>query len=90
MAQDDFVRARESMLWRWRPHSCSLFDFRPISSQRHTLGALLRKLGPRKVILVGDSLILEQYISLEVRPDFRFNSAKQMRIGETFENEFWV
>ena len=58
------------MLWRWRPHSCRLFDFRSISSQRHTLGALLRKLGPRKIILVGDSLTLEQYLSIEVRSQF--------------------
>ncbi|BDA42957.1 probable protein trichome birefringence-like 10 [Coccomyxa sp. Obi] len=65
VAQDDFVRARESALWRWRPNSCSLFDFRPMSSERHTLGALLKKLGPRKIILVGDSLTLEQYLSLE-------------------------
>ncbi|CAL8467406.1 g6944 [Coccomyxa elongata] len=62
---DDFVRARESMLWRWRPKSCSLFDFRRISSQQHTLGALLGKLGKRKIVLVGDSISLEQYLSLE-------------------------
>ena len=30
------------------------------------MGALLAKLGPRKIIFVGDSLVLEQYLSLEV------------------------
>ena len=67
LPQEDFVRAQESLLWRWQPDHCSLFDFRPIRTQRHSVGALLAKLGPRKIIFVGDSLVLEQYLSLEVR-----------------------
>ncbi|EIE24415.1 hypothetical protein COCSUDRAFT_65346 [Coccomyxa subellipsoidea C-169] len=64
--QDDLVRARESALWRWQPDGCNLFDFRPARlQQEHNVSSLLANLGQRKIIFVGDSLVLEQYLSLE-------------------------
>ena len=64
--QEEFVRAHESFLWRWRPHTCDLYDFRPVGSRSYSLYALLEKLGPANIVFAGDSIAAEQYMSLEV------------------------
>ncbi len=76
--QDDLVRARESALWRWQPDGCNLFDFRPARlQQEHNVSSLLANLGQRKIIFVGDSLVLEQYLSLEVRSFSKYPQSAQ-------------
>lgn len=65
--QEDFTRATASLLWQWKPSTCRFFDFRPLVNPQDSIDALLQKLGKAKIALVGDSIVLEQYLSLEVR-----------------------
>ena len=68
MKQVDYVRAHESFLWRWNPHTCRLFDPRPVGLHSDSVTTLLHKLGKAKIVFVGDSIVTEQYFSLEARP----------------------
>ena len=54
-------------MWRWKPLSCRLSDFRPLANSRDTVDILLEKLGNAKIAHIGDSIALEHYLSLEVR-----------------------
>ena len=61
------MRAHESFLWRWIPHTCRLFDPRPVGLvHSDSVTSLLHKLGDAKIVFVGDSIVMEQYNSLEV------------------------
>ncbi len=53
------------MLWRWRPRSCRLYDFREGLGENDAK-ALLAKLGDSRLVLIGDSMAEEQFISLQV------------------------
>ena len=66
MDQADWVRAHESFLWRWKPHTCRLYDPRPVGLHSDSVPTLLHKLGDAKIVFVGDSIVTEQYFSLEV------------------------
>ena len=62
------MRALESFLWRWKPHTCRLYDPRPVGLQSDSVPTLLNKLGDARIVFVGDSIVTEQYFSLEVGP----------------------